>query len=174
MKFIYKYKSPNFNKRKKGTSVNFVILHYTAFKDSNKALKHLCEKKNNVSAHFLINKSGKIYYLVNTCNRAWHAGKSYWKGFSDINSISIGIELDNSGHHNIFENYTSLQIKSLIELLTNISISFAINKHNILGHSDIAPYRKIDPGEKFPWKKLAKVGLSFIPKKLVKNKVLQI
>tara|TARA_Y100000590_G_C15598170_1_gene968919 strand:+ start:516 stop:1262 length:747 start_codon:yes stop_codon:yes gene_type:complete len=171
MKFIYKYKSPNFNHRIKGTSVNYIILHYTALNNDIKALKHLCDKKNKVSSHFLINKSGKIYYLVKTFYRAWHAGKSFWKGYSDINSESIGIELDNSGHHNLFEKYNSKQINSLIKLLKDLSIKFSINQHSILGHSDIAPYRKIDPGEKFPWNTLYKEGLIFIPKKLSKNKV---
>ena len=94
MKFIYKYKSPNFNHRIKGTSVNYIILHYTALNNDIKALKHLCDKKNKVSSHFLINKSGKIYYLVKTFYRAWHAGKSFWKGYSDINSSNVQLLLE--------------------------------------------------------------------------------
>ena len=174
MKFIYKHKSPNFNYRKKGTFIRLIILHYTALDNNSMALKHLCNKKNKVSAHFLINKSGKIYYLVKNSYRAWHAGKSFWKGNSDINSESIGIELDNSGHHNFFEEYNSKQINSLIKLIKKLSKKFNINKHSILGHSDIAPYRKIDPGEKFPWRKLYKAKLVFIPKKLNKNKATKI
>ena len=97
MKFINKYKSPNFDKRKKGSKIKYIIIHYTAMRTDIEALNFLCNKKNKVSSHFLINKSGKIYKLVNLQNRAWHAGESYWKGERDINSNSIGIEIDNSG-----------------------------------------------------------------------------
>ena len=169
MKFIEKYKSPNFDIRKKDSSLNYIIIHYSAIKSYKEALSHLSERKNKVSSHFFINKSGEIFYLVDVVNRAWHAGRSYWKGIIDINSESIGIEMDNSGHHYDFENYTPKQINSLIQLLKYISIKFNINKQNILGHSDISPYRKIDPGERFPWKKLKKNNLSFFPNELFQN-----
>ena len=170
MKFIDKYKSANFNKRKKGTFINYIILHYTAMKDYKEALSQLCDTNNKVSSHFLINKSGEIFNLVNIISRAWHAGKSNWKKVSDINSESVGIEIDNSGHIYDFENYTIKQIDSLIKLLKYISYNYAIKKHNILGHSDISPYRKIDPGEKFPWMKLKRNNLTFLPNKLSQNK----
>ena len=170
MKFIEKYKSPNFDIRKKDSSLNYIIIHYSAIKSYKEALSHLSERKNKVSSHFFINKSGEIFYLVDLKNRAWHAGRSYWKGIIDINSESIGIEMDNSGHHYDFENYNPKQIKSLIRLLKYISKRFNINKQNVLGHSDISPYRKIDPGERFPWKKLNKNNLSFLPNKLLRNK----
>jgi|TARA_B100001964_G_scaffold238103_1_gene303006 N-acetylmuramoyl-L-alanine amidase len=170
MKFNNKYKSSNFDRRKKTSSLNYIIIHYTAIKNYKEALGHLCEKKNKASSHFLISKSGKIFYLVNIMERAWHAGRSYWKGIIDINSVSIGIEMDNSGHHYNFENYTPKQINSLIKLLKYIFKNHKINKQNILGHSDVAPYRKIDPGEKFPWKKLKMNNLSFFPNKLHQNK----
>ncbi len=170
MKFIEKYKSPSFDTRKKDSSLNYIIIHYSAIKNNKEALSHLSEKKNKVSSHFFINKSGEIFYLVDLINRAWHAGRSYWKGIVDINSESIGIEMDNSGHHYDFENYTPKQTNSLILLLKYISKKYNINKQNILGHSDISPYRKIDPGEKFPWKKLKKNNLSFFPIKLSQNK----
>ena len=166
MKFIEKYKSPSFDIRKKGTFLSYIILHYTAIKDYNEALSHLCKKENKVSSHFLINKSGEIFYLVDIMNRAWHAGKSYWRGVTDINSESIGIEIDNSGHYLDFENYTLKQINALIKLLKYICKKFSINNQNIIGHSDIAPYRKLDPGIKFPWTKLNSVNLSFLPKKI--------
>ena len=169
MKFIEKYKSPSFDIRKKYSSKNYIIIHYSAIKSYKEALSHLSERKNKVSSHFFINKTGEIFYLVDVINRAWHAGRSYWKGIIDINSESIGIEMDNSGHHYDFENYTPKQINSLIQLLKYISIKFNIKKQNILGHSDISPYRKIDPGERFPWKKLKKNNLSFFPKKLFQN-----
>ena len=170
MKFIEKYKSLSFGIRKKDSSLNYIIIHYSAIKSYKEALSYLSERKNKVSSHFFINKSGEIFYLVDLKNRAWHAGRSYWKGIIDINSESIGIEMDNSGHHYDFENYTPKQINSLIRLLKYISKKFNINKQNILGHSDISPYRKIDPGERFPWKKLNKNNLSFLPNKLLRNK----
>ena len=170
MKFIEKYKSHSFGIRKKDSSLNYIIIHYSAIKSYKKALSYLSERKNKVSSHFFINKSGEIFYLVDLKNRAWHAGRSYWKGIIDINSESIGIEMDNSGHHYDFENYNPKQIKSLIRLLKYISKRFNINKQNVLGHSDISPYRKIDPGERFPWKKLNKNNLSFLPNKLLRNK----
>ena len=117
MKLIDKYKSPNFNKRKKGTFLNYIILHYTAMKNYKEALYHLCDKKNKVSSHFLINKSGDIFYLVSITSRAWHAGKSNWHKISDINSESIGIEIDNSGHYYEFENYKELTNKVGIKII---------------------------------------------------------
>ena len=151
MKFINKYKSPNFNNRKKNSSIDFIIIHYTAMRTDIEALNFLTDKKNKVSSHFLINKRGKIYKLVDIKYRAWHAGLSCWKNIQDINSKSIGIEIDNSGHLLDFENYTKIQITSLIKLLKYLVKEYNINYDSILGHSDIAPYRKIDPGEKFPW-----------------------
>ena len=120
------------------------------------ALKHLSDKKNKVSSHFLVNKKGEIFKLVDTKYRAWHAGESMWKNITDINSSSIGIEVDNSGYILDFEEYNNDQINSLIYLLKHLKIKFKIEDGNILGHSDIAPYRKIDPGEKFPWTVLDK------------------
>ena len=112
MKFIEKYKSPNFDRRKKASSLNYIIIHYTAIKSYKEALSHLCKKENKASTHFFISKSGEIFHLVDIINRAWHAGRSYWKGIVDINSESIGIEMDNSGHHYDFENYTPKQLNS--------------------------------------------------------------
>ena len=113
MKFINKYKSANFNLRKKGHKIKYIILHYTAIKSDYKAIQHLICKKNKVSSHFLINKKGKIFSLVNIKKRAWHAGKSFWQGDNDINSNSIGIELDNTGHYINFERYTKKQVDSI-------------------------------------------------------------
>ena len=162
MKLIETYKSPNFNERRKETKVKYIILHYTAMTNYLDSIKHMCLKNNQVSSHFLINKKGEIHYLVNVNKRAWHAGKSYWKGLTDLNSASIGIEIDNSGHHLNFENFTSPQIKSLLNLINKIVKDYNICSHNILGHSDIAPFRKIDPGEKFPWNQLNKKNLSYL------------
>ena len=134
---------------------------------SEEALNHLCLKKNKVSAHFLISKQGKIYNLVDLRKRAWHAGKAFWKNELDINSQSIGIEIDNSGELLKNEKYTSLQISALKKLLDFLIKSYKINKENILGHSDVSPYRKIDPGRKFPWSILDKL---FSNNSLIKSK----
>ena len=166
MKFITTFKSPNFSLRANNSEIKLIIIHYTAIKSSKAAINHLCNKKTKVSSHFFINKSGTIYYLVDLKYRAWHAGESCWKNIKDINSKSIGIEIDNSGHHLKFEEYTLKQISSLTKLLIYLKNRYKIKPENILGHSDISPYRKIDPGEKFPWKKLEKNKLSFVPKKL--------
>ena len=165
MKFINKYRSPNYNNRKKYYRIKYIILHYTAMKSDVEALEYMCDRKNKVSAHFLINKLGKIFNLVNTNFRAWHAGFSYWKKETDINSASIGIEIDNSGYNLRFENYTKVQISSLNKLLIFLKDKYNIRGENILGHSDIAPYRKIDPGEKFPWQALSKFKISLLPKR---------
>ena len=164
MKLIETYKSPNFNERIENQQLRYLILHYTAMESCQDALERMCKKKNKVSAHFLISKKGEIFYLVNQNKIAWHAGKSYWKNIKNLNSRSIGIEIDNSGHHVNNEDYHHLQIKSLCELIKKLIKEYNINPKNILGHSDIAPFRKIDPGENFPWKKLSEINLSYFPK----------
>ena len=162
MKLIHNFKSPNFNRRKYN-KIEFIIIHYTALKNVNESIKFLCNKKNKVSSHYLISQNGEIYNLVSEKYRAWHAGVSYWASKTDINSISIGIELDFSPNYknNI---YGTKLINSLIKLLKKIAKKYKINNHNILGHSDISPYRKIDPGVKFPWHTLKKNNLVFNPK----------
>tara|TARA_B100001964_G_C14162324_1_gene567375 strand:+ start:323 stop:1072 length:750 start_codon:yes stop_codon:yes gene_type:complete len=164
MKLIETYKSPNFNERIENEQLRYLILHYTAMKSCQEALEYMCKKESKVSAHFLISKKGEIFYLVDLKKRAWHAGKSYWKGLINLNSSSIGIEIDNSGHHIFNENYNYLQIQSLCKLVKNIIEEYKIMPENVLGHSDIAPFRKIDPGEKFPWNKLNENKLSYTPK----------
>ena len=171
MIFINKYKSPNFNNRKKGSSIDYIIIHYTALETDNSAISYLTDKKNKVSCHFLISKSGKVYNLVNESKRAWHAGKSRWNNLTDINSYSIGIELDYLGLNKKNNNYSTIQIQSLIKLLKFLIKKYKIDKSNILGHSDIAPYRKIDPGSKFPWRKFSNENLSFFPKKSKKIEI---
>ena len=156
MKLIETFKSPNFDKRKNNQQLKYLILHYTAMETYKEALDYMCKKKNKVSAHFLVTKKGEIYYLVDTNHRPWHAGNSYWKGSEDLNSSSIGIEIDNSGHHIYNEEYNYLQIQSLCGLIKKLIKKYEIKQQDILGHSDIAPFRKIDPGEKFPWDQLNK------------------
>ena len=166
MKFINYYKSPNYNLRKKNASIKYIIIHYTAMRTDKEALDHLCIKQSKVSSHFFINKFGKVYYLVDLRFRAWHAGKSFWKGETDINSKSIGIEISNSGHHLDFEKFKNKQIFSLIQLLLYLKNKYKVEANSILGHSDIAPYRKIDPGEKFPWRSLNEKKIVKLPRKI--------
>jgi N-acetylmuramoyl-L-alanine amidase len=127
------------------------------------ALQHLCNPGSRVSAHFLISKEGTIYELVDPGKRAWHAGVSFWQGDNDINNRSIGIELDNLGHTFGPEPFPAIQISSLINLLEDLTRTYAIPPHRIVGHSDIAPSRKQDPGELFPWAKLASHGFGIWP-----------
>ncbi len=153
--------SPNFNiiKRTK-KNIKFIIIHYTGMHNELSALKKLCDIKAKVSAHYFIKKNGSVLNLVPPIYEAWHAGKSSWKGLKSINRYSIGIEIQNSGHDNKYENFSKKQIISLKKLLRYLINKYKINLKNVLGHSDIAPDRKKDPGEKFPWKELAKSKLS--------------
>ena len=159
MKLIHNFKSPNFNDRK-SNNIQIIVLHYTALSSISNSLKYLCAKKNKVSSHYLISQSGKIYNLVSEKKRAWHAGQSYWKGKTDINSISIGIELDYSAS-DINNKFSSRLNSALILLLRKLTKKYKISTENILGHSDIAPYRKIDPGRHFPWQNLENKNLSY-------------
>ena len=149
MKLIHKFKSPNFNNRN-SKIIEFVIIHYTALNSTEEAINYLCSKKNKVSCHYLISNDGRIYNLVHENMRAWHAGQSFWRENLDINSSSIGIELDYSPYGNN-NKFTDQLIKSLLKLINTIVKNHKILPINILGHSDVAPYRKIDPGKKFPW-----------------------
>ena len=153
--------SPNFNtpKRQK-KNIKYIIIHYTGMKNELSALNRLTDYKSKVSAHYFIKKNGKIINLVPDLYEAWHAGKSNWKNIQSLNRYSIGVEIQNSGHENSYEKYSNKQINSVKKLLRFLTKRYRVNCKNILGHSDIAPNRKKDPGEKFPWKKLAKVKLA--------------
>ncbi len=161
MKYITKYKSPNYNSRNK-SKIQLIIIHYTALKNTKEAIAYLCTKEKKVSAHYLISQNGVIYNLVNEKYRAWHAGQSFWQDIVDLNSFSIGIELDYNpnGKNN---NFSFKMISSLKKLIIKITNKYKINKKNILAHSDIAPFRKKDPGKYFPWKLLEseKIILNF-------------
>jgi N-acetyl-anhydromuramyl-L-alanine amidase AmpD len=159
MKLIHNFKSPNFNERK-SNNIEIIVIHYTALGSISKSLQYLCSKKNKVSSHYLISQTGKIYSLVSEKKRAWHAGQSYWRGNTDINAISIGIELDYSPKET--NNKFSLKLNSaLMFLLKKLLKKYKISTKNILAHSDIAPYRKIDPGKHFPWEVLEDKKLSY-------------
>ncbi|MDC3002771.1 N-acetylmuramoyl-L-alanine amidase [Paracoccaceae bacterium] len=157
MEFI-KYPSPNYGLRRADTEIEFIILHYTAM-STEKSLERLCDPVHEVSCHYLIDPCGLCYQLVDNNKRAWHAGKSYWRGYHDLNSRSLGIELVNSGN----ETYPEVQMKSLIKLLQNLIETLTLNPKNILGHSDISPARKLDPGKWFNWQKLSDNGVGFFP-----------
>ena len=151
MQFVNKYKSLNYDLRSSNSEIKYIIIHYTAMDDYKEAISFLTNKKNRVSSHFLISKLGTVYNLVDMKYRAWHAGFSFWKNERDINSYSVGIELDNCGKNNETNQYSLKQISSLVMLIKYIKKKYKIDHNSILGHSDIAPYRKIDPGKNFPW-----------------------
>jgi len=159
MKIITNY-SPNFSKKiRKKKQIKFVILHYTGMQSEIESIKRLTNQKTKVSCHYLINRKGLIIRMVKDKNIAWHAGKSKWKNFINLNKFSIGIELVNKGHQFGYQNYTNKKKNNLIVLCKKLKKKYKINTENFLGHSDIAPLRKADPGEKFPWKKLSKFKL---------------
>lgn len=150
--------SPNFNDRK--CLLSLIVLHYTGMKTGAAALDLLRDGKGQgrVSAHYVVEEDGHIYQLVGEDKRAWHAGRSFWRGERDINSASIGIEIVNGGHEFGLPPFPSVQIDAVIALVRDVMGRHAIPPQNVIGHSDIAPGRKIDPGEKFPWPRLAEAG----------------
>ena len=169
MKIIFD-SSNNFSKKTRVFSdIKFIIIHYTGMQSEIESIKRLKSPKFKVSCHYLINRKGKIIQMVDDKKIAWHAGKSKWKKFINLNNNSIGIELVNKGHKFGYQNFSQKQIKSLILLCKNLKKKYAIKKENFLGHSDIAPLRKIDPGEKFPWKKLSTFSLGKWYKKSKSN-----
>ena len=152
--------SKNFSpKIRLNKSIKFIIIHYTGMQSEIESIKRLKNIKSKVSCHYLINRSGRITQMVKDNRVAWHAGKSKWKNFKNLNEDSIGIELVNKGHEFGYQNFSNIQITSVINLCKYLKKKYNISKENFLGHSDIAPLRKSDPGEKFPWKRLSKFNL---------------
>jgi N-acetylmuramoyl-L-alanine amidase len=149
--------SPNFNERP--MAIDAIILHYTDMVSTEAALAWLINPASKVSAHYLISEEGTIYQMVKEEDRAWHAGVSYWQGQHNLNDSSIGIELANPGHTHGYQPFPDAQIEALIELCLEIQKRWSIPGNRILGHSDVAPGRKQDPGPLFPWERLARVGL---------------
>jgi N-acetylmuramoyl-L-alanine amidase len=150
--------SPNFDDRP--ASVSMLVLHYTGMQDAAAAIARLSDPAAKVSAHYLIAEDGQIVKMVDESKRAWHAGRSYWRGVTDINSISVGIEIVNPGHEWGYRPFPIAQIDALIPLMQEIVARHKITRGNIVGHSDVAPTRKVDPGELFPWDRLAKLRLA--------------
>jgi N-acetylmuramoyl-L-alanine amidase len=148
--------SPNFDNRV--SPPDMIVLHYTGMKTGAEALARMTDPEAKVSAHYMIEEDGRVYSLVSEERRAWHAGVSFWKGATDINAASIGIELVNPGHEFGYRAFPDAQIEALIELMDDIRSRWTVPESRILGHSDVAPARKTDPGELFPWKRLAEAG----------------
>lgn len=155
--------SPNINDRPTGTRIDMVILHYTGMKTGKAALERLCDPDAKVSAHYLVEEDGTVYRMVAEERRAWHAGFSHWAGAVDINDRSIGIEIVNPGHEFGYRPFPEAQMAAVDELLAQVVARHDISPLRVVGHSDIAPTRKQDPGELFDWKRLADKGLCAWP-----------
>lgn len=154
------YPSPNFGARRGGVRPDMVILHYTGMESAEAAAGRLCDPCAEVSAHYLLDMDGTVFAMVPEDQRAWHAGVSSWGAVSDVNSRSIGIELANPGHFHGYPPFPEPQMAALSRLLQGILERWSIPPERVLGHSCIAPGRKIDPGEKFDWRRLAAEGLA--------------
>ena len=148
--------SPNFTSKKRDVKqIKFIIFHYTGMKTESEAISRLTKIQSEVSCHYLIKKSGEIITMVPESYIAWHAGKSSWGNYKSLNKNSIGIEITNPGHDFNYKRFTKKQISALLKLSSYLIKKYKINLKNILGHSDIAPERKKDPGEQFPWQYLS-------------------
>ena len=150
--------SPNFDER--SAPVSMIVLHYTGMPTAVAALERLCDPVAKVSAHYLVDEDGTVHALVDEAKRAWHAGRSHWRGLTDINSASIGIEIVNPGHDWGYRPFPTAQIEALILLVADIKERHGVTRGNVVGHADIAPTRKRDPGELFPWERLARLRLA--------------
>lgn len=152
--------SPNFGPRRGVTRPDMVVLHYTGMHSAEAAIARLCDPEAEVSAHYVVARDGGITRLVDDRHRAWHAGRSYWRGARDVNSHSIGIEIDNAGPLEGFPPFPHVQMRAIIVLLRMVMDTWRIPPGRVVGHQDIAPARKIDPGPKFDWSLLARIGLA--------------
>ena len=176
---ISNFYSPNFSRKKRpNNSIKIIIIHYTGMQSERESMIRLCNQRSKVSSHFVINQNGKIYRLVQDNQIAWHAGKSCWAQYKNLNKNSIGIELVNKGHQFGYTNFKKKQLSSLTKICKSLIKKYKIKKKNVIGHSDVSPLRKIDPGEKFPWRQLAnnKIGIwhSCKPSLLIKYRNIKI
>lgn len=158
---VIQHPSPNFNARK--SPITTLVLHYTGMETGEAALARLCDKEAGVSAHYLIEEDGRIFQLVSEGDRAWHAGVGQWCGQSDMNSASVGIEVVNGGHDHGLPPFPVVQIDAVLALSQDVLTRHSIRPQNVIGHSDMAPLRKQDPGERFPWERLAQQGIGLFP-----------
>jgi N-acetylmuramoyl-L-alanine amidase len=160
---VIRLPSPNHGPRPEATPIDMLVLHYTGMRDGRSALERLCDPEARVSAHYLIEEDGAVYALVDETRRAWHAGVGAWRGHDDINSRSIGIELVNPGHEFGYRAFPAAQMEALARLAPAILARHPIAPRNVVGHADVAPARKEDPGELFDWAWLARQGIGLWP-----------
>ena len=152
-------KSRNFSKKtRRLKDIQYLIIHYTGMQSARVSMERLKNPNSKVSCHYFINRNGDIYKMIDDTKVAWHAGKSKWKNIRNLNKYSIGIEIQNKGHFINYQSFPKKQISPLIILIKSLLKKYKIKKNNVLGHSDIAPLRKRDPGEKFPWNFLSSRG----------------
>jgi len=163
MKGLIETPSPNHGVRAKDAAIDILVVHYTGMASASAALRRLCDPAAKLSAHYLIDEDGTIHRLVAEERRAWHAGVASWRGVTDVNSASIGIELVNPGHEFGYRSFAEQQMAAFQGLATEIIARHAILARNIVGHSDVAPCRKSDPGEFFDWRGLAEAGIGLWP-----------
>ncbi len=153
--------SPNVDARAGG--IDILLMHYTGMTDANAAVERLCDPAARVSAHYVIAESGQVFQLADESARCWHAGISEWRGLADVNARSIGIEIANHGHEHGYRPFPEAQMVALIDLSKDILARWPIPARNVIGHSDVAPTRKEDPGELFDWARLARAGIGLWP-----------
>lgn len=158
-----KQKSPNFDDRPAGLPIDMLVFHYTGMESAADAMARLCDVGSQVSAHYIVDEAGNLCQLVEEDKRAWHAGVASWRGETNINARSIGIELVNPGHEFGYTEFPEAQMESVIALAKGILDRHPIPPRNVVGHSDVAPLRKSDPGEKFDWQRLAALGIGLWP-----------
>lgn len=168
--------SPNFGERNKGLEPDMIVLHYTGMPDPEGAITRLCSAGTDVSAHYIVLEDGRIVQTVPEAKRAWHAGVGFWAGEEDINSCSIGIEIINRGHDWGYPDFPSRQIAAVTALCRGIMLRHDLQPHRVLGHSDVSPSRKKDPGEKFPWHSLANSGVGHwvMPAPIVRGEAMKL
>ena len=154
--------SPNFGPRRDVAQADMIVLHYTGMESGDAAESWLCNPASEVSSHYIVHEDGRIVQMVREADRAWHAGKSSWRGVTDINSRSVGIEIVNPGHALGYPDFPDVQIDAVIALCRGIVARHHVAPERILAHSDVAPGRKLDPGEKFPWQRLAQAGIGHL------------
>ncbi len=158
-----RYQSPNHDARPGGAAIDMVVLHYSGMETADAALARLCDPAAKVSAHYLIDEDGAVRRLVAEERRAWHAGVAWWRGLSDVNGRSLGIELVNPGHEFGYRPFAEAQMAALEDLARDILARHPIEARNVVGHSDVAPRRRMDPGELFDWPRLAAAGIGLWP-----------
>lgn len=153
------YPSPNIEDRRKGCRADMILVHYTGMSSAEKAIGWLANPKSKVSCHYVVDEDGRITQMVEETKRAWHAGISHWSGNTDINSVSIGIEIQNPGHEFGYPDFPPAQMEAVAALCRDIARRRGVPPERVLAHSDVAPGRKMDPGEKFNWAWLARYGV---------------